>query len=726
MHMTGDYIKTDNDQYYILASSTYADDRVKVLNFGDTFGIFDRWGDIKQLGEGIQGIYHHGTRFISDFELQINGTRPLLLSSNIKKENEILSVDLTNPDLHMADGRTLLKGDLHISKTKFLQHGACHASFVVKNYGQNTCKLRLTFLFKGDFADIFEIRGMKREKRGQLQGPQLHQSHGIIINYRGLDSVMRSSIIEFSPAPTTLDTSYVGYEIELPPKQSIRIECRIKCQEQGDSVEEVSYSGAYDKIQSQLDANKRLISTIYTSNEQFNNWINRSQHDLLSLLSETPHGVYPYAGVPWYNTAFGRDGIITALQTLWIAPKIAHGVLQYLAALQSTEDNPRLDAEPGKIMHETRGGEMAGTGEIPFKRYYGTVDATPLFVVLAGEYLHRTNDLPTIRTLWPNIVAALDWIDNYGDIDGDGFVEYQHKAANGLTNQGWKDSHDSVSDKDGSLASPPIALCEVQGYVYQAKLAAANIAQQLGDHTKSRQLIEQAQQLKERFNKHFWDDNIQCYVLALDGHKKPCRVVSSNAGHALYSGIAEPEKAKQLVQTLLGPSMFSGWGIRTLATDAERYNPMSYHNGSIWPHDNALIARGMANYHYTTEAQKIMQGLFDASLFIDLQRLPELFCGFERVKGQGPTAYPVACSPQAWSVASVFMLLQSCLQIDIDARQKKVVFNKPSLPEYMQELHLSDLQVTGGSVTIAFYRYESDLCIHVIHKPDDWEVVCLY
>jgi glycogen debranching enzyme len=391
--------------------------------------------------------------------------------------------------------------------------------------------------------------------------------------------------------------------------------------------------------------------------------------------------------------------------------------------MQATEMIPEKDAEPGKIIHETRTGEMANTGEIPFGEYYGTIDATPLFVMLAGMYYKRTGDLETIKTIWSNILAALKWIDEYGDLDGDGFVEYKHKAENGLTNQGWKDSYDSVMYKDGQLADPPIALCEVQAYVYGAKKWASLLAAALGENELSVDLEKEAGDFKNKFNERFWDNELEGYVLALDGAKQPCSVMSSNAGHCLFTGIADDEKARLLAGSLMQKTMFSGWGIRTLSSKEHRYNPISYHNGSIWPHDNALIAYGFSLYGLHKEALMVMQGMFDASLFIELQRLPELFCGFERRKGEGPTAYPVACSPQAWSVAAVFLLLQGCLQLDINALTKQITFNKPVLPDYLDKIEIKDLKLGNDYCHFQLYRQQFDVGFNVIYKPDDWEVI---
>jgi glycogen debranching enzyme len=411
------------------------------------------------------------------------------------------------------------------------------------------------------------------------------------------------------------------------------------------------------------------------------------------------------------------------MELLWLAPVISKDVLLFLASRQATALIPEKDAEPGKIMHETRSGEMANTGEVPFGEYYGTIDATPLFVMLAGMYYQRTGDVDTIDRLWPHITAALSWIDNYGDLDGDGWVEYKHKAKSGLTNQGWKDSFDSIMHEDGELAEPAIALCEVQGYVYAAKKHAAGLAETRNDLALAKRLRKEADLLKKRFNEQFWDDRLNCFVLALDGSKQPCRVITSNAGHCLFTEIATEEHARKLADTLLHSDMFTGWGIRTLSAAEQRYNPMSYHNGSIWPHDNALIAYGLSLYGFKESVLKIMQGMFDASLFIDLQRLPELFCGFDRRRGEGPTAYPVACSPQAWSIAVVFMMLQACFRIDIDALSKKITFEQPLLPTYLEQVSITNLILGDSLCNLVLTRLETDVGFNLLQKPDDWSVI---
>lgn len=717
------FLKVD-DKYYVSATSTYADDRVRVLNDADTFGVFDRWGDIQPFGQEVQGLYHEGTRFLSHFELQINGERPLLLSSTIKEENEILSVDLTNPDFLEA-GEKVLRGTLFIGRKKFIKHGSCYETIQLTNFDTKEHTLDLTLFAAADFKDIFEVRGMERKRRGKLLVSLTDEDRNLMLRYIGLDNITRATLIHFQTPPHRIADDQIYYQIKLLPQQTYEIAYSITMRVGNKTTQAITHNEAYEKITRNLVEAKENITSIYTSNEQFNHWINRSETDLISLLADTPHGKYPYAGVPWYNTAFGRDGILTAYETLWIGPNIARGVLQYLAKTQATVLDPARDAEPGKIFHETRGGEMVELNELPFKLYYGTIDATPLFIVLAGAYYRRTGDLKTIQGIWPNIQAALRWIDEFGDLDGDGFIEYQHKSENGLTNQGWKDSFDSVSHANGNLADPPIALCEVQGYVYDAKLKAADLARALGDIALAQQLAEQAEALKKKFNETFWDEALQTYVLALDGDKKPCRVKSSNAGHCLFSGIVDEDKAPRLARTLLSDEMFSGWGVRTLGTQEVRYNPMSYHNGSVWPHDVAIIAYGLSQYGFQEEANQLMTSLFDASLFIDLQRLPELYCGFERRQGEGPTAYPVACSPQAWSVAAVFLLLKSCLRIDIDAIEKKITFNNPELPPYLKNVQIDNLKLCDQNCAIELHRYRKDVSISIIDKPADWQIMII-
>jgi glycogen debranching enzyme len=475
---------------------------------------------------------------------------------------------------------------------------------------------------------------------------------------------------------------------------------------------------------------QRIVShgatTIVTSNPIFNEIVCRSIADLRMLSTDTPQGPYPYAGIPWYSTTFGRDALVTALQMLWLDPSTARGVLHRLAALQAKVDDPESDAQPGKILHEMRAGEMAALREVPFALYYGTVDSTPLFVLLAGLYAERTGDYETIRAIWSNLEAALAWIDGPGDKDRDGFVEYHRETADGLVNQGWKDSFDAVFHADGRLAEGPIALAEVQGYVYAAKRALARCAAQIGWGEHARELNAQADRLAARFEESFWSAELGTYALALDGAKAPCLVRSSNAGQVLFSGIARPERAREVAAMLLTPQFFSGWGIRTIARREARYNPMSYHNGSVWPHDNALIALGLARYGHHSEVEQLFKGMFDAACYMDLRRLPELFCGFQRGPRRGPTLYPVACNPQAWASATPLSLLEASLGLQINATTEEVRFVEPHLPAFLDEVVVRNLAVGRSSLDFSVRRQGSGTSVQILHRRGDARISAIH
>jgi glycogen debranching enzyme len=717
-------IITVQNQYYILATSSRVDEHSRVLKQGDAFAVFDRFGNVRQIGLGEQGLYQAGTRFLSRLDLRLGESRPLLLSSTVKEDNALLTVDLTNPDI-ARDGEVVLPRDsVHIFRGIFLWNDACYHRLRLRNYLPRPVEIVVTLSFEADYADIFEVRGLKRERRGELLTPVVGPDH-VELAYRGLDEQVRRTRLHFLPQPAELHATRAEYRETLLPHGERSYFLTVGCDSSEGRAPPVSYSEAFDAAAAELREFRSGDAAVRTSNEQFNDWLNRSYVDLHLMVTHTPHGPYPYAGVPWFSTVFGRDGLITALEFLWINPELARGVFNYLAATQSTTTNAAQDAEPGKILHETRGGEMAALGEIPFGQYYGSVDATPLFVMLAGAYYERTADREFLQFVWPHVLAALDWIDRFGDIDGDGFVEYAQRSPRGLSSQGWKDSHDSIFHADGTLAEGPVALCEVQSYVFAARRAAAEMAQALGEHEKADLLLKQAEELRRSFEAAFWCEDISTYAIALDGRKRPCRVRTSNPGHCLFAGIVSPERAARVADTLLSDAMFSGWGVRTVAETEPRYNPMSYHNGSVWPHDNAIIAAGLARYRLMDHVLKIVTGLFDASLFVDLHRLPELFCGFVRRSGEGPTLYPVACAPQSWAGAAVFLLLQSMLGLRINAPARRIQFAGSVLPESLQRVWVHDLRVADASVDLALARFPIDVGIELLSRRGEVEVMAL-
>jgi glycogen debranching enzyme len=690
------------------------------------YAVFDRFGDVETFGTGELGLFYQDTRFLSRMTLRLGKDRPLLLSSTVREDNAVLAVDATNPDVWRDSETVVPRGTIHVFRSKILWDKACHERLRIHNYGRVAVDFVLSIEFDADFADIFELRGMHREHRGRRLEPEITDD-GLVLAYEGLDKRLRRTRIMFDPKPSRVTKSVVSCQVHLEPGENADYQWAIACEVDGHSH---GASESYEKIMhdatAALERTRAQEPQVFAKNEQFNDLLNRSLADLHMMRTETRYGPYPYAGVPWFSTVFGRDGIITALQCLWFDPSLARGVLAYLAANQADAEKPEQDAQPGKVLHEVRNDEMAVMDEVPFRRYYGSIDATPLFVILAGAYYKRTGDRAFVESIWSNVQRALEWIDRYGDADGDGFVEYSRRSKHGLIHQGWKDSQDSVFHSDGTLAEAPIALCEVQGYVYAAKLAASSLALLLGDGTAARKLKDQAENLRRRFEEIFWCEDISTYALALDGSKRPCRVRTSNAGHCLFAGIATEEHAHRVATTLTDETSFSGWGIRTVATCEARYNPMSYHNGSIWPHDNSLIGSGFARYDLKGSAAMVLAGLMDASIFFDLHRLPELFCGFPRRPGESPTLYPVACAPQAWASGAVFLLLEACLGLDVFAPERRLVFSKPFLPQFLPQISIRDLKIGDASVDLLLTRHdEGDVGVNVLRRNGTLDVVVL-
>jgi glycogen debranching enzyme len=744
-------------QYHIEAQASLVDRPLRALKYGEAFAVLDSYGDIGWV-PGPEGLYFQDTRYLSRLALTIEDERPMMLSSAIQDDNGALSVDLTTPDIRLDAGdETAIPRELiAIERTKFLFKGACYDRIGLRNYDTRRRRLRIGVTFDADYRDLFEVRGSDRANRGK-RTVERRSATEVQFRYAGLDEMVRTTSLHFGPKPHTLEPGKAEFVVELEPGANTSLFIRVVCQshraytsapgpERAGESAAAALSRAAGSLAEQPDRslgegrvfarayrdNRRDqrqitagITTIISSNDQFNEGLCRATADLYMLATRTQEGIYPFAGIPWYSTVFGRDGIITAMMALWIDPNFGKGVLRFLAATQAKEVDPAADAQPGKVLHETRRGEMAMLGEVPFRHYYGTIDGTPLFVMLAAQYHEVTGDLDTIRAIWPQLKLALEWIDIYGDRDGDGFVEYARETEQGLANQGWKDSHDSIFHADGAMAKGPIALCEVQGYVYAAKRGAARLASMLGEDDLSVRLSAAANTLRENFDKAFWCEEIGTYALALDGAKRQCAVRSSNTGHALFTDIALPKRAAGVAAQLLSNDGFNGWGIRTIAKGEARYNPMSYHNGSIWPHDNAICALGLARYGLKEEAALVFEGMFDTSLYYDQKRLPELFCGFMRRRQRGPVSYPVACSPQAWAAAAPFAFLAACLGLEIDQARNRIRFRNPILPRFLDAVELFNLKLGDSRADIRLHRHGNDVTVSVTRRVGDVQIAML-
>src|SRR5712672_3667251 len=709
----------EESPFYIPMTGPAARPR-RALKHDDTFVVLDSHGDIGASAGGPDGLFNADTRYLARLELVLDGVQPLLLGSNLRDDNSALTVDLTNPDVYRNDRIVLQKDMLHIVRTIFLWRGTAYQRIGLQNHGDRAASFDLTLLFDNDFADLFEVRGERRPRRGigasKLLGPA-----DVALEYNGLDGKLRVTALHFDPRPTRLAVNAATYHLDLAPRQVSSLFVAASCNKPA-ALKPAGFFRGLLAHRREMRRSTAGATSIETSNDIFNEVLCQSMADLNMLMTDTPQGRYPYAGIPWYSTTFGRDGLITALQMLWIDPRVARGVLKRLAFYQAKSIDPLADAEPGKILHEMRGGEMAALREVPFAQYYGSVDATPLFVLLAGLYVERTGDEETLAELWPAIEAALRWIDGPGDPDRDGFVEYRRASEQGLANQGWKDSYDAIFHADGRLAEGYIALAEVQGYVFAGKRLAARCAARLGKTDRAQKLEAEANGLAGRFEAAFWCEELGTYALALDGAKQPCKVRTSNAGQLLFTGIVRADRARLVAADLMRPHFFAGWGIRTVAIGEERYNPMSYHDGSIWPHDNALIALGLSHYGLKHSVAHLFKALFDAATYMDLRRLPELFCGFRRERRRGPTLYPVACAPQAWASATPFTLLEAALGLEFDVLRGEIRLRNPRLPAFLNEVILRELQLGPSSVDLVVRRHGDEVSLEVLRTRGQIQV----
>ena len=688
-------------------SFAWTDDPASMLatKEGDMVLYADREGNLRR-GEAGMGLYVRDTRFLSQYEMRIGGTAPVLLSSSA--ERAFLSyIDLTNPPLGAGADR-VEEQTINIRRTRVIKD-RLYERIRFKNYNARRVRFRVSLTFGADFDDIFQVRGVVEERAGTHLKPVVD---GSILTFAhiGEDGAVRRMRIDLGRPPSAVDISTgsatVHLDIDLVGHQtkSTSIEMTPIIDEEPPPEEPLGFEVAVHELRRSYDAWDREGTIITTSNEVFNAWLQRGRRDLRALLTDTPDGRYIAAGIPWYIAAFGRDSLLTAHQILMLDPRPARDTLRLLARNQGTALDPWRDEEPGKILHEIRTGPLARAGVIPHPPYYGAIDSTPLFLVLYGTYVKWTDDRALARELLPSVEAALTWIDEHGDADGDGFLEYQRRSDRGLVNQGWKDSDDSVVHPDGTLATGPIALAEVQAYAYLAKLRVADVFDLLERTEDAARLRAEAATLRARFNEAYWMEDEGFFALALDGDKRQVRTIASNAGHGFYCDIIDDDKAEQVAARLLQPDMFSGWGVRTMSKSASPYNPMSYHNGSVWPHDNAFIAAGLKRYGFHKQTNRIASALFDAAGFAEYLRLPELFCGFTRRAPNQPVAYPVACSPQAWAAGAPFLLLQAMLGLSAQAPDNLMTINKPSLPPWLEQVELRNLRVGESTISLVFRR----------------------
>lgn len=643
----------------------------------------------------------------------------MLLSAAPTDDGSELIGYLTNLD-ERRDGEVVVQRDtLAVQRRKALVDGALYEALHLRNYGNTPFSLNLTLLFSADFADLFELRGVDRAQHG-IRAAACVEGDRVRLRYDGLDAVARELTLQFSPASWRVEAERADLALELGPGETASAEIAASCRIGGHPPPQSEFSAALAVVRDERRANAALFPVLYSNNEGFNDWLNGSLSDLAMLRTTGPNGSYVYAGIPWFATVFGRDGLLTAFETLAFAPELAAGTLQTLAALQGRAHDAARDEEVGKILHEFRYGEMAATGEVPFGRYYGSIDATPLFISLLAAYVERTADLALAQQLWPAAIAAAAWIER--NIDGRGYLAYERHTPKGLVNQGWKDSFDAISHLDGRLAESPIALCEVQGYVYAAWRGLAALARRLSRTADAEAWDAQAAALRARFDRDFWMADEGTYALALDRDGAPCRVVASNAGHCLLAGIAEQGRAAPVIDRLMRDDCFCGWGVRTLSAQARRFNPMSYHNGSVWPHDNALLAAGCSRYGFGARAGELLTALFEASLSLEDRRLPELFCGFARTQHQQPVPYPVACKPQAWAAGSVFLLLQATLGLSVDAWRRRVTIVQPALPGWLDTLEIRGLRVCDARVDLRITRGRCSAAIEVTERSGTVDV----
>jgi glycogen debranching enzyme len=718
---------------------------VQVLKHENLFLLTDQFGDIHADSRGL-GLYLGDTRILSCLVLKISNHRPVLLQGSMGG-NYRGTIYLTNPSIDrnpkakMGAGDSLASRKLGISRDRLLSNDVLQERLRVVNHAEHEERVVLDLELAADDADIFEVRGYPRPRRGTSL-PVAVSDGKVTFGYDGLDDVRRSTHLRFVDPPDEVAAAdepegarergwiVLRWMFTLAPGARRDIGWQVwstqapaSSQRETGLFPEPPLVSPDDGIVA-YNAWTRGSTAVQTDHELFNLTMSRGLNDLRLLVNDGPGEGERYvaAGVPWFTTLFGRDSLITAFQVLAFRPQLAAETLEVLAARQATEVDDERDQEPGKILHELRTGEMAATHELPYRPYFGSVDSTPLWLILLGATYDWTGDRGLVDRLWPHAMAALDWIDKWGDRDGDSFVEYHRRTEAGLLNQGWKDSHDAIRDRTGRQAVPPIALAEVQGYVFDAKTRLARLARMRGDEPLATRLEADAETLRERFEASFWVEDQGYYALALDAKKRRADAIGSNAGQCLWTGIVSPARARAVADRLLGPELFSGWGIRTYASGQPGYNPLGYHTGTVWPHDTSLIAAGLKRYGLHDEANRLVGSVFEAAQRFPEFRLPELFCGFDRETSPVPVPYPVACSPQAWAAGAPFLFLQTMLGLQPHAERGELELFRPNLPDWLGKVTLTNLRVGDAAVDLLFHRWRGTTSAEVLRKVGDISV----
>ena len=672
-------------------------------------------------GHGF-GLYFHDCRFVGGYQMTLAGLAPVVLASTAQKGYAAL-FELTNPDLHSKQGRLIPKDELGIRWERILDAGqTCVREVVtVQNLGHEAHDFPLTLQFGAGFEDIFNVRGLVQQNLGKVERP-VWRAGRLHFAYRGADRLRRMATIAFSPPPDATQKTTAEFQIDVPAGATRTIVVTIELKEQPEDAEAdqlnqrpaATLDGPAGKLQTSSEEWLERHTKLESDSFLLNSIMDRSLRDVAMLRSELGSREYFAAGVPWFVALFGRDSLIVALEMLAFQPEIAAQTLRLLASFQGSRTDRWRGEQPGKILHELRVGELARAGDVPHARFYGTVDATPLFLLLLGRHAAWTGNLDLFRELQVPVEKALGWIAKAGDDHGEGYLKYRSGSAEGLVNQGWKDSGDAIVRADGALAKPPIALVEVQGYVFAAKQAIADLYERNGEPGRAKQLRQEADRLRRRFNRDFWCEETGIYALALEARGRQAAVVSSNPGHALWCGIADRDKARRSVARLMRDDMFNGWGVRTLAASERRYNPVGYHLGTVWPHDNALLAAGCRQYGEDDAALRIFTAVTEAAVHFRHHRLPEAMAGFPRADFQVPVHYPVACHPQAWAAGTVPFLLTVCLGLQPDGFANKLRVVRPRMPGFVDHIELRGLRVGKGSADLEFRRTNSGAEVDIL------------